>query len=165
MQFSGRTLNLVFNSLYNREDMKEQELSVIEDCYSVSYENSNQLKEELLKIFCEKPSPELKNNLNKNEYEVEHKYSEIKEVLDNLEKTGANLDFNLFISLIGSYQYKDLKQLKNKISEVQKKNIIIKEKDYSLLQIIYNEYFNKLKELKTEDREDDRKIIKRYKGD
>ena len=36
MQFSGRTLNLVFNSLYNREDMKEQELSVIEDCYSVS---------------------------------------------------------------------------------------------------------------------------------
>ena len=106
MQFSGRTLNLVFNSLYNREDMKEQELSVIEDCYFVSYENSNQLKEELLKIFCENPSPELKNNLNKNEYEVEHKYSEIKEVLDNLEKTGAKLDFNLFISLIGSYQSK-----------------------------------------------------------
>ena len=106
MQFSGRTLNLVFNSLYNREDMKEQELSVIEDCYSVSYENPNQLKEELLKIFCENPSPELKNNLNKNEYEVEHKYSEIKEVLDNLEKTGAKLDFNLFISLIGSYQSK-----------------------------------------------------------
>ena len=58
MQFSGRTLNLVFNSLYNREDMKEQELSVIEDCYSVSYENPNQPKEELLKIFYENPTPE-----------------------------------------------------------------------------------------------------------
>ena len=57
-------------------------------------------------LNCEKPSPELKNNLNKNEYEVEHKYSEIKEVLDNLEKTGAKLDFNLIISLIGSYQSK-----------------------------------------------------------
>ncbi len=36
--------------------------------------------------------------------EVEQKYSEIKEVLDNLEKTGSRLDFNLFISFIGSYQ-------------------------------------------------------------
>ena len=62
-QFSGRTLNFVFNSLYNREDIKEQVISAIEDCYSVSYENPNQLKEELLKEFCENPSPELKNKI------------------------------------------------------------------------------------------------------
>lgn len=65
-QFSGRTLNFVFNSLYNRTDFKEQVISAIEDCYAASYKNQNQLKEELLSKFCENPSIELKNNLNKN---------------------------------------------------------------------------------------------------
>ena len=135
-QFSGRTLNFVFNSLSNRKDLREQIISAIEDCYSVSYENPEKLKEELLKIFCENPSIELKNNINKNENEAEKKYSEINEVLENLTKANTNLDFRLFVSLIGSCQYKYLNQLKNKISDTQKKIITIKDKDYSLLQII-----------------------------
>ena len=137
-QFSGRTLNFVFNSLSNRDQFNEQIISAIEDCYSVSYEHPEVLKKELLEIFCQNPSPELKNNLNKNENEADQKYSEINELLDHLEKPETNLDFNLLVSLIGSYQYKDLNQLKNKISDIQKKIMNIKEKDYSLLQIIQN---------------------------
>ena len=119
-QFSGRTLNFVFNSLNNRDIFKEQVISAIEDCYAVSYENPDLFKNELLKKFCEPPSVELKNNINKNENEAEQK--------------------NLLVSLIGSYQYKDLKQLKKKVSEIQNKiiNIDGKEKDYSLLKIIQN---------------------------
>jgi len=43
-----------------------------------------------LKIFCEKPFIELKNNINKNENEAEKKYSEINEVLENLTKANTN---------------------------------------------------------------------------
>ena len=53
--------------------------------------------------------------------------------MDNLKNSGEELDFNLFVSLIGSYQYKDLKQLKNKITDTQ---INIKDKDYSIFQKI-----------------------------
>lgn len=137
-QFSGRTLNFVFNSLNNRDELKEQIISSIEDCYSVSYENPEELKGNLLKIFCKQPSIELKNNINKNENEAEQKYSEINEVLENLAETNTKLDFSLFVSLIGSCEYKYLKQLKIKISETQNKIKNIKEDDYSLLQIIQN---------------------------
>ena len=137
-QFSGRTLNFVFNSLNNRDELKEQIISAIEDCYSVSYVNPEKLKGDLLKKFCEQPSVELKNNINKNENEAEQKYSEINEVLENLTKTDTKLDFNLFVSLIGSCEYKYLKQLKTKISETQNKIIEVKKDIYSLLQIIQN---------------------------
>lgn len=137
-QFSGRTMNFVFNSLNNREDFNEQVISAIEDCYSVSYDNPEELKNRLLKVFCEDPSVILKNNINKNENEAEQKYSEINELLESLTNPKTKLDFNLLVQLIGSCEYKFLGQLKNKISETQKKIIDKKVKDYSLLQIIQN---------------------------
>ena len=142
--FSTRALKFIYNTIFNRINNYGQIdaiKSVIEDCYSNSYYNSNYLKNILIKKFCEEPQIKLIQFLKKDEKKLDKKYDIIHSVISHLiNDPNLSINFKDFLINVGEYKLEDLKKndsLYYKLDELRTK-LIPSNKYYTSFIIIDN---------------------------
>ena len=136
ISFCGRTLLSVINYINNSSlDIKNAIINALNDCYCNSFLKKKEVKNEILKIYCDKPNDELLNYLNKEEKAFDKKYPQLFEKFSIIINEKDNKDYIIdFFNLCCKIEFIDINELNRKI----KNTILTRKIKHSLLFMILN---------------------------
>ena len=140
--FSGRSLKYIFNSINIRNyDLPEAIVSVLEDCYSNSYEKPEEMKNELIEKFFVKPGNynEIMNYLCRDETDIYERYKDLMNIIKEYGEKQVTFKYMTFFDYLNDVALKDVKNVTNEIEKwlrkLKEKNII--NEHFIFLRIIY----------------------------
>ena len=127
--FSGRSLKYIYNSINKRNyDLAEGIISALEDCYSFSYKNPKEMKNELILSFFEdsKNFNDIMSYLGRDEKDITEKYESLIKIIDDYIEKQIKFNCITFLDNLDKLLCKDLEDINTKIENSLK---ILKEKN------------------------------------
>ena len=127
--FSGRSLKYIYNSINKRNyDLAEGIISVIEDCYSFSYKNPKEMKNELILSFFEdsKNFNEIMSYLGRDEKDISEVCGRLIKIIDDYIEKQIEFNYIAFLDDLDALAFKYLEYFSTKVESALKK---LKEKN------------------------------------